>query len=66
MSLGAFAAFLVLLFYVGSAALTTHECTEWRWSPVPVKTITGWHPEGDVIVKCFEGQVVDYRTDGGR
>jgi hypothetical protein len=32
-----------------------------EWAPFFPRSVTGWHDEGGVRVKCFEGMVVDYK-----
>jgi hypothetical protein len=53
-----FALFAVILWFGLASAVAGNRCVEWE--PFWPREVTGWHQEGVLRVKCFEGIVVDY------
>jgi hypothetical protein len=53
------ALFTVVVWFLFASAIATNRCVE--WAPFFPRSVTGWHDEGGVRVKCFEGMVVDYK-----
>jgi len=56
-----FALFAFALWYGFSSLESLNHCVEWRASLAPLHEITGWHTEGDIRVRCYGVEVVDFR-----